>query len=455
MFSTMYVGASLLASETFFPSIHTYPRPLMHIFGELDGQQHQCRAALSAAEAALMAPALGRRATSKERPVALISGMNHAQISNGIVNVARGDLEAEVDSAVALQEVAEKLMAFLTAHAQVGGGGTRKIVAPEDKEKAVDVLEDATLHAAQQLSPYTRALGRISAEDLLTRSENAKSSDSSLPQPLAYARGAEAIHYASPALPFTAHPGEIHAAEVFAVRAQKRALEAVLPADVVAGIPVAAVVHTSELAFIHSQGRILSSNEAPHGVALQVHCLLQRDIYPEKRDNNTVVYSPMNTISPVYALKLKSGHQVAAALQSFSVEKIKVKRECDDETIFGAQLSTEMYEEALKLVGERAKERFLRRGTKLQFHKGTEKWAKPWEWISAPLQFTPLEKEEEQVDDGSMMAVSVPNVMTEVQKEGPFDEGAGRFAGVLYCKCVSLAWACEYVLVAGLRKKVD
>lgn len=463
------LGGALFPSNTFWPSVHAYPHPLLEIFGELDGQSHQCRASLAAADAATMAPTMGRRYTAKYHPVALIQGMNHAQFSNGVVNAMRGDLQAESDQQNAVEEIAVLITAFLTANAP----GSQTKVSTDDLSSANDLLEEATMKAARQLAPYARACGRISAEQLLTCSEGACTpigcdpEECFLPHPLAYARGAEAIFHEYPSLAFIAHPGELYEAEKFAIRAQKRALEAALPEDIAAGVAVSAVAHTSIDTFVHSQPVVVSCPDAPAGVALRVHCLLQReaypDVYPAGGADSNRQRNPTAAMSPVYALKLKSGEQVAAALgQTFLKSGAGVT---------GAQLSAEVFDEALVLIGTRGREIFQKRGYDIRFEDDIRSWSRGWEWVEAPLGIKTSAsgavaggtavsnsdlhggRSSSPGPSGRSCTVSVPCLLTQALYEGPFDEGPARFSGALFVKCPSLAWAIEWIVVGGLRQR--
>ncbi|KAG7674711.1 hypothetical protein Ndes2526B_g04985 [Nannochloris sp. 'desiccata'] len=394
-------GASMVPTDTFWPFVHTYPRPVLHIFGEMDGQAHQCRAALSAAEAALSAPSLGRKCAARECPIAIIEGMNHAQFSNGKVNYNRGDLDPfEKEQKAALEEVAAVVGAFLTAHsapplpqAQAQEENFQK------KEAAIDVLEDVTMRAARHFTPYLRALGRTAAEDLLLCTEGACDDTTAcyglerqvLAHPLAYSHGAEYLCFDSPSCSFTAHPGELHTAERFAIRAQKQLLESAgLPSEIVKDISMAAVSHTSRESFIYSQPVILQCKEAPHGFVLKVHILLQREAYPEGK-HAVGTRAPTALLSPTYALKLKSGEQIAYAVKEMSpslenpeqlmnsIHSHRINATYKHTHISraggkkkgprgeGSRLSAEVYEEALVQVGARAREIFQNRGFELVF----------------------------------------------------------------------------------------
>jgi len=389
-------GANLLPTNTFWPSIHTYPRPILHIFGEMDGQAHHSRAALSAAEAALSAPTLGRRSTAREHPIAVIEGMNHAQFSNGRINYIRGDLDPfEKEQKVALEEVAAVVSAFLAAHSASQEEKFNNV-----KEASIDVLEDVTIRAARYFTPYLRALGRTTSEDLLFCTEGACDDTTAcygldlerkdLANPLVSSHGAEYLPFDSPSSSFIAHPGELHIAERFAIKAQEQLCDSAgLSSDIVKGIPIAAVAHTSKQSFTYSQPFILQSKKAPHGFVLKVHILLQREAYPEG-SHDIATRAPTALLSPTYALKLKSGEQIAYAVKELSpslenpehfmnsiqTHRINAAYKYTKSTAGdrqkkgrgeGSRLSTEVYEEALVQVGARAREIFHKRGFEFVF----------------------------------------------------------------------------------------
>lgn len=174
--------------------------------------------------------------------------MNHAQLSNGAVNAARGDLAAEASPEQAAAAVGRLLAAFVAAN--VGGA------APEAARSAVDALLEATRESFAYLSPYSEACGRGSLVAALdARAPEGTALASPAGAALAHAYGGERLPMTSPSRHQTGglfHPGELAAAQEFAAGAQRRMLAA-------AGLPdsfmprVAVTVHSQLETFTYSQ----------------------------------------------------------------------------------------------------------------------------------------------------------------------------------------------------------
>jgi hypothetical protein len=496
-------GASLVPTNTFWPSVRTFPRPIMHIFGEMDGQTHLCRAALTAAEAAVSAPSLGRKAAARESPIALIEGMNHAQFSNNKVNYARGDLEPfEKEQNIALKEVAAVVAAFLTAHLSTTTSTTsqQESALQNAKVEAIDVLLDVTMHAARHFTPYLRALGRTAAEDLFMCTQGACIHGEDMAHPFAHSHGAEYIWFDSPYCAFTAHPGELHTAVHTAMKAQKQLLTAAgFSSELVSSIPIAATAHTSKETFVHSQPVILQSSDAPHGFVVKVHVLLEREAYPEGGLAVKLKGPVAAMVSPSYSLKLKSGEQIAYAVKEMSSsvqnpdQLIKNTAQHKEKYLSsaggggdrggggGSRLAAELYEEALVQVGARAREIFQKRGFELDFKGSSPRGSNATEekeevkktqhgkisdWLNTPILLTKdphhsasvssIESSENKITSTSRVCTALlPSVQVPAKEQGPFDEGPSRFAGAAYFKMPSLAWCMEWILVAGLRSEID
>jgi hypothetical protein len=300
---TILLGGNLLKTEDFMASAATYPRPLLHIYGQLDGQLSPCKAALTATEIATFGPMLGPKGVARIRPLVIIPGMNHAQVSNGVVNAPRGDLEASISHTKAAQEIAAAVLHFIVLYAPGN-------VAQSARDTSLDALTEATWHAVEFLAPFAEKLGRPNPAALLrSGSAEAEQKHDGFP-PLALGFGAEGLPVTASNIGAFAHPGELAAAKRFAESAQRRLLESSLPVEDLSKVKVFAVAHTTAQTFMYSQSTILQT--APHAWSVQVHVLLERAAY--KSGN----LDPTSFVSPVYALKLKAAEQVAVVSASLA-----------------------------------------------------------------------------------------------------------------------------------------
>lgn len=93
-----------------------YPKPVLTIVGELDGQITVATAAAHAGQILDVEPDLGEYNTVANKPVVIVQGMNHAQISHGIPNKGRGDLDAEISIEEARSHVAKSVASFLVVN---------------------------------------------------------------------------------------------------------------------------------------------------------------------------------------------------------------------------------------------------------------------------------------------------------------------------------------------------
>jgi hypothetical protein len=59
------------------------------------------------------------RHAAANQPFILVPNANHAQTSNGVVQVDRGDMTARIDHAAATEVFAKAIAAFLTTHEAV------------------------------------------------------------------------------------------------------------------------------------------------------------------------------------------------------------------------------------------------------------------------------------------------------------------------------------------------
>lgn len=295
------LGSMLMPSENINMDAYTYPRPLMHIWGERDGQFSLIKASLGASRALARDLPLGFNVISSVRPLLVVPGMNHAQFSDGIVRKERGDLDPNVSQDEALTIVAQGILHFLIVNCAHMGIPTAEV------SNAVQVLASMTEEAARFIDPPAVALGRASPRKLVQLSKLEDNKVKPLSQKeetdimlLALSCGAEAYPKSSRIVEQLAHPGEVKLAREFAIHAQYQVLKNSIASEVTDTVRVAATVHVLKDTFLRSQSEVIKTGL---GWGIHVHILL----YWEGLSST---YSPLTFVSPRYALKLKDGKQL-------------------------------------------------------------------------------------------------------------------------------------------------
>jgi hypothetical protein len=496
-----FIGASIVTQPGFsWPGVHDFPQPVLHIWGSMDGQYRSTRAALVVADAAQTIAQLGPIRAAAQNPLLLVPGMNHAQQSNGIPNVARGDLLPDQVSSLegAGKEIAMALSAFIIANNAPSSSSLLSSSSSssglEAKSKALMTLKAMTSNTIDTLSPYLAALGRA-----LPTTEGEGEGSSLLFS--SFARGAEAA--SPPSQAYAAHPGEIATAKSFCEYAQRRCLQAAAAAGagtmegdpMLENIHVTAIVHTSLENFIRSQPRIYSpiittniagssnkngdgntgnnnktgdgnternsSNSSSSSLdskwVLQVHCYLRREWLEPNSE------SWLKNSSPEYYLKLKKGVAVGLEMkrrkeEEEGEEEGKKEEEGDDAKTWGgeeeegivsaAELHRELYNAALSEVSPVFGDVYTKRGRVLEFGKDRDVSRE----IDNPIDW--MVKFHNEVVGGGGVLIS-PKVSTEICVEkGSNINGKGemrKFYGNHYIKVKSKAWFHEWIMVDGLR----
>lgn len=93
-----------------------YPKPVLTLCGELDGQITLAAIVKHAGEVYAVKDELGDYFVNAVKPVVIVPGMNHAQFSHCIPNKARGDLDALISPEQARVVSADIMSSFLTVH---------------------------------------------------------------------------------------------------------------------------------------------------------------------------------------------------------------------------------------------------------------------------------------------------------------------------------------------------
>eukprot|EP00890_Picochlorum_soloecismus_P005381 jgi/Picsp_1/5844/NSC_03203-R1_unknown [Picea sitchensis] len=420
------LGTSLLPAKGVCASLYSYPRPVLSVYGSLDGQQHIVKAALAIHEVLSVQPHRSLSSIASRRAFCIINGLNHAMFSNGWVNHARGDLDSDADQSILTGKIAAHVVDFLKA--SVGSGN--KNIERDNIQQSKYNLADSTTKAVTLVSSYLVALGRLYDPEEFPDGQEESISMSAL----RLANGAEALNFVTPieSLQFVAHPGELAEAEAFGMIAQTTLLWGLRgPEELLERIVINSTVHTSAENFIYSRPEITVCDPKEEGlIEVNIHCLMYRESYSPGGQNPTAM------ISPMYSLKLKSALQVQTVLEQvcpgvefFNVENPKCSKHINAET----------YETCYRKIPPEFRTNFDKFGSKLEFVDEPFELGPgqtPAQWVlSQPI----LERSEKK----ATMRCSFVST-----KESPENDVV---SGCRYFKCPSSAWMMEWMMVAGLR----
>lgn len=95
-----------------------YPKPVLTLAGDLDGQATVGMSANQASEILDTEPNLGEYNTYAVKPVVIIPKMNHGNFADGKVNYAYGDLDADISYDTSVRRTAELIAAFLSVQVE-------------------------------------------------------------------------------------------------------------------------------------------------------------------------------------------------------------------------------------------------------------------------------------------------------------------------------------------------
>jgi hypothetical protein len=420
------LGTSLLPSKGVCASLYSYPRPVLSIYGSLDGQQHLVKAALAIHEVLAVKPHRSLSSLASRRAFCIVNGLNHAMFSNGWVNHARGDLESDADQPVLTGKIATHVVDFLKASVC----SRNKNIDSDRMLKSKYNLAVSTTEAVTLVSSYLIALGRLYDPEEFPDGQEESISMSAL----RLACGAEALNFVTPieSLQFFAHPGELAEAEAFGVMAQTTLLWGLRgPEELLERIVINSTVHTSAENFIYSRPEIIVSDPKEEGlIEVNIHCLMYREAYSPGGQN------PMAMVSPMYSLKLKSALQVQMALEQACPG---VKFENVENPKFSKDINMETYQNCYRKTPPELRTTFDKLGSKLEFVD------EPFELGpgQTPVQWVLSQPELERSEKKTMMRCLYVST-----QESPENDVA---SGCRYFKCPSSAWMMEWMMVASLR----
>ncbi|GLC43771.1 hypothetical protein PLESTM_001517900 [Pleodorina starrii] len=291
-------------------SMEAWPRPLMMVVGELDGQMRWPLLSSYIAESAAMATKFGPAFAAAAKPVVVVPGVNHGNTSSGEARVQRGDITAGVaHHSTCMSSLGGLITSFVTTHLAAPG---------QTRSQARRALLDAVRQSAQLTAPYCIARGLGDPAAAFAAAATLPAPDLPSPSPCkgpcrvgGLVAGAQRVagRANSTALP----PGEVVAAEAQAVELQ-RAVLAGLPPSQLQRLAVVATAHTDMETFLYSQPLMMPLEEGGEDGGgnsgrwlLHVHVML----HFRSMDAPGQFLAPQ---APDYWLKMKCAAFVAAML---------------------------------------------------------------------------------------------------------------------------------------------
>ncbi|KAK9918414.1 hypothetical protein WJX75_003983 [Coccomyxa subellipsoidea] len=431
------LGSYLFPSSEYHASLREFSRPVMHLGGMLDGQARFSKMAIPAQEAAAFAYQSDPMYAAAQKPVILLPGVNHANLSNGHMRSDANDLSAEVSLESANLQVASAIADFLLVH---------RATDEQEVDAALQRLVQQCINTAEWLAPFTRALGRGSIDYLWKRHEPEikKLGYSDLfwaaAFNLAFFSGAEVLPDSDTSRRFVAHSGELSAASEMCTHVQTRLVLLADQMDPDSMSPVihfriVSSVHTDLDAFIRSQPTLqpCKGNDGA-SLVLHVHCYLYRP--------NLVPFGHRFPVAPQYFLKLKSAEAIALVCHGPDIGNPNKA-----DAVSAAEVNAETYQWALENVDRESRELFLQRGKQLSFvpdRDVSKEIATPVQWIKdMPLDF------HDTGPNGTSVCSPVVKTAAVHSSGKPGPEAA--FQGNHYMKIISRAGAMEWIMCDGLR----
>ncbi|PNH11302.1 hypothetical protein TSOC_001910, partial [Tetrabaena socialis] len=440
--ATILLGTKIKVGDYFrhiLLSMEAWPRPLMALSGELDGQMRWPWDAPYIAETAAMATKFGGRYVAVNKPVIWIPGLNHGNTSNGVVNTPRGDVAAGVtEHSACMKVLGAHVASFLTAH-----------LAPSEQGRAE--AEDALLAAVQastrHTAPYCAALG---LGDVAAPFAEALPPREAASGPWRAGVLSGAGRSAGQADSIAVHPGVVAAAEQHAVSMQRQVLAA-LPAEALERLTIVATAHTHVDTLLYSQP-VLSPLRDGRWL-LTVHVLLHfRSLEAER--------AHLCSQAPEHWLKLKCAQMVAAMLG------------LPDPAQYGtpapAELNRATLQQALSAVPATVAARYEKLGRKLEFEDDMDAMASgpasPEVFVRQSrilFRHPPAPPAPAGPDAGHAAApaqaagtvkVSSPFVLVPPPADVASKPLTTRFMGPFYTKIMSIAQAMEWVWLDSLRE---
>ena len=425
--SLVLLGATLTGTKNFWPSLYSYPIPVLSIFGDLDGQAHLVKAALAIQNGLAGVSTEAPLSIVSRRAFSIIKGANHAHFSNDVVNFLRGDLKASKDQKETANDISAIINHFVKVNLPAGSA-----IRPATILSSRRALLHSTVEAASLVSPYLEALRgtpSFSVRFLSEASNHQKYEENEFSScALRLAHGAEMISFVHPVLAeVIAHPGEIAKAECFVLNSQKRLLSGLLDGNhcLEQRTRLSVTVHTSMQSFQHSLGRITVLQPGRNSqVCLHLQCFMKREAYGSE-------YNPLARISPVYLIKGWSLKNITEILKNSGIE---FEEENVHRCVTPADINNDILNSALMKLSPEFRNRYEERGIKIACREN------PIDTLAEWLRSTPnIERK------GYETVVSCPILVDDN------DSNNMEQSQMLYYQCPSMAWFMEYIMIGGLR----
>eukprot|EP00897_Mesotaenium_endlicherianum_P004513 jgi/Mesen1/408/ME000100S10644 len=383
-----------------------YPKPVLTLGGELDGQIPPTVMARHAGEVFAVEAQLGRANTVAQKPVVVVEGMNHCQFSHGVPNRKRGDFDPEVPIEQARREVAE------VAGREAGPEGQQAWAALEaavsKTERDYRAFWEACLQETRGCSHYQM---KLLEEAQVVPHEG-------LSVEVVWHDFLQNFVFSKPAI--AAGEGKVH------MQAYKKPQGRYdLASDLWLKMKSAEAVATAGLGDVsewktENEPRLSKGELAGAGAGAGVR---EASLGGAAAGSSGISSGPLEEFTSASA----SGSQhLSVSRHLFESASANL----------GAQWNEAHFRQALSLVPETARRRFERRGKKPTF--GTdEKCSSGATWVGSDMKF--ISKE------GGTVEIRSPVLLT------PADYYRPRFAGMHYVKIWSVARAMEWIMVDSLR----
>jgi len=388
------VSRAMMHVDAVYPtSIREWPKPVMLLCGDRDGQMRMSYAAEASHQIdsfRLASNALPEY-TQADKSVVVIEGLNHSKhVKSAVPNLERGDMEAAYSTEIAVGKCADAIAAFLDSN--------------------------------QLRSPLARSILR-----------NFESDSRSLMEPMLMAgigaseRG-QLRELAQVCQKRTANVHGLTSSQISVREFSDRRLFTYSKPTVLSS------------AFIAARGANSTSSTQP-GMSANDEWRVEVCAMRVLRDTaNGGKNNSRNRLGDELWLKMKS--QDALMGSPLFCRRAGAPADIKDINEFTLQ-------RALEVVSETARDRFLRRGRPLRFEADIEMAAGP-AWLEHPIEYTYCEPEPEDTFGLGQIVVRCPSGMTPAASSPPSPSGVQlpeRFAGMQYIKLPSFALMVEYVLV--------
>lgn len=134
-------------------NIHQFPKPVLTVIGERDGQIPPTTLASPAFEVSTAQEFLGEYNTVAVKPFVIVKGTNHADTVDGLINFQRGDMESKIPIDKGQEEIALIVSSFL----EIQGSGSEQGITKSSALASFNILKERVVWSHQWLKPLGNA----------------------------------------------------------------------------------------------------------------------------------------------------------------------------------------------------------------------------------------------------------------------------------------------------------